>query len=118
MIDPDSGKEFIFLDMMGNEIDVGDIVFLAESRNSTAVINIALIKEIKFLPKTIEISYSKFSDNRFNERPSYFRRNDADSGSNSRNIVKLKEDISFYLNQPKFARLFVAKKEFESKQGD
>lgn len=116
MIDPDSGQEFIFLDMMGDEIESGDAVFLAESYRSTTIINIALVKQVKFFPKTIEIAYLKFSDKQWDNRPSYFRRFPRDSGTVCRNIIKIKEDVSFYINDKRFAKLLVAKIDQDSQQ--
>ncbi len=118
MKDPLTGQEFILIDMMGNEIFVGDPIFFAAMNGLSPTLRLGLVKSIKFYPKQIRVIYDRFSDNEWSTKGDcYFIKTQRQSGLNDNQVVKVQGDIAFYVGEKKFAKLFEAKTIFDKTIG-
>jgi hypothetical protein len=102
---------FKLVDLRGEEVVVGDTIVISRVDYRTPILSLSLVTEIRNCPKTVRVYYKAFRD-RYNYE-SYLTMQYAESGVPSNQLMKI-DNIEFNLNQGKFAKLFVAKSEFET----
>ena len=103
--------KFKLVDLKGEEVVVGDTIVIARVDYRTPILSLSLVTEIKNCPKTVRVYYKGFRD-KYNYQ-SYLTVQYAENGVPSNQLMKI-DNIEFSLNQGKFAKLFVAKSEFET----
>jgi hypothetical protein len=103
--------KFKLIDLKGEEVVVGDTIVIARVDYRTPILSLSLVTEIKNCPKTVRVYYKGFRD-KYNYQ-SYLTVQYAENGVPSNQLMKI-DNIEFSLNQGKFAKLFVAKSEFET----
>jgi hypothetical protein len=105
-------KSFQLLDLRNQETRAGDTVAIAGLYyGKSPGLFLGLITEIRLCPKTVRIYYNKIGDNW--SRDTYISLSYKENGLPCSQFVKL-ENIEFNLNQKRFAKLFVAKSEFDA----
>jgi len=105
-------KPFGLFDMRHQETKPGDTVAIAGLYyGKSPGLFLGLITEIKLCPKTVRVYYNKVGDN--SSRDTYLALGYGESGKPCNQFVKL-DNIEFNLHQKRFARLFVAKSEFDA----
>lgn len=103
--------KFKLIDLKGEEVVVGDTIVIARVDYRTPILSLSLVTEIKNCPRTVRVYYKGFRDKYSYQ--SYLAVQYAESGVPSNQLMKI-NNIEFGLNQSKFAKLFVAKSEFEA----
>ena len=105
-------KSFKLFDLRHQETRPGDTVAIAGLYyGKSPGLFLGLITEIKLCPKTVRVYYNKVGDNF--SRDTYFTLGYGESGKPCNQFIKL-DNIEFNLHQKRFAKLFVAKSEFDS----
>ena len=105
-------KSFKLFDLRHQETKPGDTVAIAGLYyGKSPGLFLGLITEIKLCPKTVRVYYNKIGDNW--SRDTYLTLSYKESGVPCNHFVKL-ENIEFNLHQKRFAKLFVAKSEFDA----
>lgn len=110
---PEDPREFILLDLRGNEINNGDEVVVAQGSSYSSWLSVGYLREIKKCPQTVRIYYSVAYNS--GQYATYVGLAYEQSGKPSNQFLKL-ENIQFDIDKPNFARLLVAKADFKAKQ--
>lgn len=111
--------DLFLYDIMGNEVRVGDTFVIASLNYGVPVLNLGLLKEIKFCTKIIRVYYQAIGHNYHNNSSysakTFFQLNKDifAPGSDPKTrkiewILKI-SDIEFHLNNKRFSKLFEEK---------
>lgn len=114
-VKPEDPREFVLLDLRGNEVNNGDEVVIAQGSSYSSWLAVGYIREIKLCNKTVRIYYSVSHNT--GVYATYVGLEYSQSGKPTNNFLKL-DNVQFDVDKPNFARLFVAKKEFDAKEAE
>jgi hypothetical protein len=111
--------DLFFYDIVGNEVRVGDTFVISSLNYRKPVLNLGLLKEIKFCNKIIKAHYQligyHYHSGRIYSTESYFQLDknifSPDRDIKTRNIEWIMKisDIEFHLNNKRFSKLFEEK---------
>ena len=105
-------KQFRLCDLRSQEVKSGDTVAIAGLYyGKSPGLFLGLITEVRLCPKTVRVYYNRIGENW--SRDTYLTLSYQESGSPCNQFIKI-ENIEFNLNQKRFAKLFVAKSEFDA----
>lgn len=106
-------REFIFCDLLGNELKEGDSAIMARVFRSSAVLRLIIIGRVEKFDKIVKQHYQVIGKRDNTDRETYFNLGYSQSGTRFEQVMGLK-GVEFEIDKPEFARLFVKQADFRA----
>jgi len=106
-------REFVFCDMLGNELVEGDSAIMARGFRSGATLRLIMIGRVEKFDKIVKQHYQVIGKRDNADRDTYFNLNYSQSGTRFEQVMGLK-GVEFEIDKPEFARLFVKQADFRA----
>lgn len=109
----DNQSPFVLLDLMGEEVKKGDTIAIAGLSGNVPNLFLGLVTEVKLCKKTARCLYTKIARSGNYQLSTYISIPLEYNGKPSNQLIKL-SGIEFGINQKRFAKLLIAKAEFNA----